>query len=160
MVQGRVSVDALLLRPGGGDRIENPLGGEIVFKARAEQTAGALTIFEAVNAPGHGPPYHVHETLDEAIYVLAGTLRVRLADRVDEATEGSFVFIPRGLPHTWEGRGDEAVRMLVLIAPAGLESFFDSTAAVGGGQACDAFDRFGGDDLKVLGPPLAVSHPL
>jgi Cupin domain len=94
------------------------------------------------------------------IYLLDGTLRVRLADQVEEAPTGAFVFIPRGTPHTWEALGDKAVRFLAVIAPAGLESFFDSTAAAGGGQAGDAFGRFGGDDLRVLGPPLAVSHPL
>jgi hypothetical protein len=90
----------------------------------------------------------------------AETVCVRLADQVEEATAGAFVFIPRGTPHTWEARGDQAVRFLVVIAPAGLERFFDSTAAAGGGLADDAFSRFGGDDLKVVGPPLAVSHPL
>jgi quercetin dioxygenase-like cupin family protein len=155
-----VPEDAVLLAPGQGERIENPLGGEIVFKARAAQTAGSLTAFEAVNPPGQGPPYHVHDTLDELIYVLEGSLRVRLVDRIEDAEAGAFVFIPRGLPHTWEGYGDRAVRFLVVVAPAGLERFFDSTAAAGGGQADDAFSQFGGDDLRVLGPPLAVSHPL
>lgn len=149
----------VLLPREGGERIENPLGGEIVFKARAAQTGGSLTVFEAVNPPGHGPPYHVHDAFDEAIYVLDGTLRVRLDAEVEEAPPGAFVFIPRGTPHTWEARGDRDVRFLVVIAPAGLESFFDSTAAAGGGRADDAFGRFGGDDLRVLGPPLAVSHP-
>ncbi len=155
-----MSEHAVLLPVDGGERIENPLGGEIVFKARAAQTGGSLTVLEAVNPPGLGPPYHVHEALDEVIYVLDGTLRVRLVDQVEEAPTGAFVFIPRGTPHTWEGLGDKAVRFLVVIAPAGLERFFDSTAAAGGGQADDAFGRFGGDDLRVLGPPLAVSHPL
>jgi quercetin dioxygenase-like cupin family protein len=155
-----VSERALLLLLGGGERIENPLGGEIVFKARAAQTGGSLTVFEAINSPGQGPPYHVHDALDEVIYVLDGTLRVRLADRVQEAPTGAFIFIPRGTPHTWEAQGDEAVRFLAVIAPAGLESFFDSTAAAGGGRADDPFGRFGGDDLRVLGPPLGVSHPL
>ena len=123
------------------------------------QTGGSLTAFEAVNAPGTGPPYHEHHALDEVIYVLDGTLRVRLADEIDEATGGGFVFIPRGTPHTWEVRGNKPVRFLVVIAPAGLERFFDSTAAAGGGQADDAFGRFGGDDLTVVGPPLAVTHP-
>lgn len=131
-----------------------------MFKARGTQTGGSLTVFEAVNAPGQGPPYHVHEAFDEVIYMLNGKLRVRLADHVEEAMPGAFVFIPRGMPHTWQGLGDETVRFLVVIAPAGLESFFDSTAAAGGGRADDAFGRFGGGDLKVLGPPLAVSHPL
>ncbi len=155
-----MSEHAVLLPPDGGERIENPLGGEIVFKARAAQTSGSLTVFEAVNLPGQGPPYHVHDALDEVIYVLDGMLRVRLADRVEEAPTGAFVFIPRGTPHTWEVRGDKAVRFLAVIAPAGLERFFDSTAAAGGREAEDAFGRFGGDDLRVLGPPLAVSHSL
>lgn len=152
-------MDALLVPASGGERIENPLGGEIVFKARAGQTDGALTVFEAVNGPGQGPPLHVHASLDELIYVLDGALRVRLADRLDEAPAGACVFIPRGLPHTWAVGGDRPARFLVVIAPAGLEAFFDNTAAAGGGEAGDAFSRFGGDDLTVVGPPLAVSHP-
>jgi len=62
-----VSERAVPLLLSGGERIENPLGGEIVFKARAAQTGGSLTVFEAVNAPGRGPPYHVHDVLDEVI---------------------------------------------------------------------------------------------
>jgi hypothetical protein len=62
-----VSEHAALLPQGGGERIENPLGGEIVFKARAAQTGGSLTVFEAVNPTGQGPPYHVHDALDEVI---------------------------------------------------------------------------------------------
>jgi quercetin dioxygenase-like cupin family protein len=155
-----MSERAFVLPPGGGQRIENPLGGEILFKARGAQTGGSLTVFEAVNPPGQGPPYHVHDALDEVIYVVDGTLRVRLADQIEEAPNGAFVFIPRGTPHTWDVRGDRAVRFLAVLAPAGLETFFDSTAAAGGGEADDAFGRFGGDDLRVLGPPLAVSHPL
>ncbi len=124
-----MSEDAVLLPPGHGERIENPLGGEIVFKARAAETAGSLTVFEAVNPPGKGPPYHVHDELDEVIYVLEGTLRVRLVDEIEEAPAGAFVFIPRGMPHTWAGHGEETVRLLVVVAPAGLEGFFDNTAA-------------------------------
>lgn len=143
----------------GGERIENPLGGEVVFKARAAQTGGSLTVFEAVNPPGQGPPLHVHAALDEVIYVLEGALRIRLADRVEEAASGAFAFVPRGMPHTWATCGDNVVRFLVIVTPAGLEGFFDSTARAGGAHTDDAFDRFGGDDLTVVGPPLAVSHP-
>jgi quercetin dioxygenase-like cupin family protein len=150
----------MVLPPGGGERIVSPLGGEIVFKARGAQTEGSLTVFEAVNPPGEGPPFHVHEGLDEVIYVLGGLLRVRLGDEVDDAPAGAFVFIPRGTPHTWQPHGDSVARFLVALAPAGLEAFFESTAAAGGAQADDAFNRFGGDDLRVVGPPLAVSHPV
>src|SRR5689334_22198289 len=89
-------MDAFLVPPDGGDCIENPLGGEIVFKARAAQTGKALTVFVAANAPSQGPPLHVHSLLDEVIYVIDGTIRMRLDDRVEQATSGACVFIPRG----------------------------------------------------------------
>jgi quercetin dioxygenase-like cupin family protein len=152
-------MEAFLVPPNEGDRIENPLGGAIVFKARGAQTGEALTVFEAANGPGQGPPLHVHSSLDEMIYVLEGAIRIRLADRVEQAPTGSCIFIPRGTPHTWAVTRDGAARMLVVLAPSGLEEFFDSTAAAGGGRAGDAFSRFGGDDLTVVGEPLAVTHP-
>jgi quercetin dioxygenase-like cupin family protein len=152
-------VDAFLVPPDGGERIENPLGGEIVFKARGANTGEALTVFEAANAPGQGPPLHVHSLLDEVIYVLEGTIRVRLEDRVEQAATGACVFIPRGTPHTWAVGGDRTARLLVVVTPAGLERFFDSTANAGGRRAEDAFSRFGADDLTVVGAPLAVTHP-
>jgi quercetin dioxygenase-like cupin family protein len=152
-------MDALLVPPNGGERIQNPLGGEIVFKARGAQTGEALTVFEAVNGPGQGPPLHVHSLLDEVIYVIDGTIRVRLEDRVDDAAAGTYVFVPRGTPHTWAVTRDGTARLLIVVAPAGLEAFFDSSAAAGAGRAADAFSRFGGDDLTVVGAPLAVSHP-
>jgi quercetin dioxygenase-like cupin family protein len=152
-------LDAFLIPPNGGERIENPLGGEIVFKARGARTGEALTVFEATNAPRQGPPLHVHSQLDEVIYVVDGTIRVRLEDRVEQAAAGACVFIPRGTPHTWAVAGDGIARLLVVVVPAGLEQFFDSTDSAGGGQAEDAFSRFGGDDLTVVGAPLAVSHP-
>jgi quercetin dioxygenase-like cupin family protein len=150
---------AFLVPPNGGERIENPLGGEVVFKLRGTQTREALSVFEAANAPTQGPPLHVHAALDELIYVIEGAIRVRLNDRVERAASGAYVFIPRGTPHTWAVASDRSARLLVVVAPAGLEQFFDSTASAGGGHAEDAFSRFGGDDLRVVGAPLAVTHP-
>jgi hypothetical protein len=125
-----VSENAVLLPLDGGERIENRLCGEIVFKARAAQTGGSLTVFEAVNRPGQRTHRPAHSYSSRA-----------------------------GAAHMGGARG-RSRPLLVVVAPAGLESFFDSTAAAGGGQADDAFGRFSGDDLRVLGPPLAVSHPL
>jgi quercetin dioxygenase-like cupin family protein len=115
-------MDAFLVPPGGGERIENPLGGEIVFKARGAQTGEALTVFEAANAPGQGPPLHVHSLLDELIYVIDGTIRVRLNDRVERAAAGACVFIPRGTPHTWAVASDGSARLLVVVARRGSSS--------------------------------------
>ena len=54
-----------------------------------------------------------------------GELRFRLGERTDEAREGSFVFVPRGVEHAFTNPGSEPVRILVGFTPAGMEAFFD-----------------------------------
>ena len=66
------------LGPGEGETIEGPAGGPLTFKARGEQTGGALTAVENVIAPGDGPPLHTHANEDEAWYVLEGRARLEL----------------------------------------------------------------------------------
>lgn len=156
-----MSIAAIQLSPGMGETIDSPIGGRITFKARGAQTGGAMSVFESVTPPGEGPPFHVHEAIDELIYVLDGTLRVRLGDQVEDATAGAFVFIPRGQPHTWQSYGNTPVRFLVVVAPAGLERLFDgAAAAIETRERRNPFTTFGGEDLTVLGPPLAESHPV
>jgi quercetin dioxygenase-like cupin family protein len=98
--------------------------GELVtLLASAEQTGGLFGLMEGVLAKGAEPPPHVHHREDESFFVLEGSLVVRVGDEVFSASPGSFVFCPRDVPHllTLES---EQVRMLTLVTPGGLESFF------------------------------------
>jgi quercetin dioxygenase-like cupin family protein len=150
---------AFVSAPGEGQTVNNPLGGPLTFKARDEQTGGALTAFESTAAPGEGPPLHRHPNQDEVIYMLAGRLRVRLEETIHEAPAGSFVFIPKGITHTWQNAGDDQARLLVLFAPAaaGMEQFFERSAELADDtRAADAFEKFASDaGMEVLGPPLS-----
>jgi quercetin dioxygenase-like cupin family protein len=94
--QSTVASAAFLRGPGDGDQFDNPTGGAVTYRARGEETDGALTVIETVVAPGEGPPLHVHVSEDEFIYVLEGRLRFRLAGALRDAPAGSFVFIPKG----------------------------------------------------------------
>ena len=149
--------------PGEGQTVTPPVGESLTFKARDDQTGGALTAFESTPGPGQGPPLHRHPDQDEAIYVLAGRLRVWLEETIHEAPAGSFVFIPRGATHTWQNAGDDPARLLVLFAPAapGMERFFERSAELTGDtRAAEAFKKFASDaGMEVLGPPLAQSAP-
>ena len=109
-----------------------PIAEFIEFKARAEQTAGTLTAFESAPAPGEGPPLHVHTDEDEVIYFLDGLFRLKIEDVVRDAPSGSFAFIPKGVPHTWQNIGDTPGRLLVMFLPAAaaMEQFFEQLAAV------------------------------
>ena len=88
-------------------------------------------MIEGVSAPGEGPPLHVHREQDEFIYTLDGTFRVRLGDNLIEALPGSFVFIPRTTPHTWQNVGDGRARFLATVIPASVEfeEFFQRYAS-------------------------------
>jgi mannose-6-phosphate isomerase-like protein (cupin superfamily) len=64
-------------------------------------------------------PLHVHHSDDEAWYVLEGTMGFRVGDRTVEASAGSAVFVPRGVPHTFSNARSEPARYL-LIMSAGI----------------------------------------
>ena len=147
-------------RPGEGRASDNPLGVEIVFQVRGEQTGGTLTAFENLVASGEGPPLHTHANEDEAIYILDGEVRFKLGDEIQTGAAGSYVFIPRGTPHAWQNVGGGPARMLFHFTPSGMERFFDGFAALEApGPA--AFATVGAEvGMDVVGPPLAQSDPV
>jgi quercetin dioxygenase-like cupin family protein len=146
---------------GDGERIRSPLGGDITHLVRGQESNGALAALEAVNTPGEGPPLHRHTLEDETVYVLEGEFRWKLGDRLISSTgPGSFVFIPRGLPHTWQVIGDQSGKMLVTFFPAGMEGFFDRLADLTEFDLEAFRAAAAAHGMEVIGPPLAESDPL
>lgn len=150
----------LVVKVAEGETIRSPIGGEVTFVARREHTQGALSAFHVVVPPREGPPLHVHKSLEESVYVLAGDLRWKLGDELHPAPTGSFVFIPRGLPHCFQNVGSGPATMLITFTPAGMEGFFERQADLAAFDL-DAFRRAAAEEgMDVVGPPLAQSHPL
>jgi len=100
------------------------------LKASAESTSGQLTVI-TLSIDG-GPPRHTHTREDESIYLLAGRLAVECDGQEFAATPGSFVYLPRGRPHTFRSIGGTA-RGLLIITPAGLENYFAALHAAATG---------------------------
>ena len=88
----------LFVPPGGGP------GG---VKAAADATGHALGLVETSIPPGHSPPLHLHREEDEAFYVLSGTVDFVCGDERFRSTAGAFVYLPRDVPHSFLGVGDE-----------------------------------------------------
>ena len=154
----------LLLAPGEGLSVENPVGGILTFKITSDESDGALTAIETFVVRQEGPPLHVHDQ-DEVIYTLAGSLRIKLGDSLRGAPPGSFVFIPRGTPHTWQNVGAEPLRFFATIMPAAtaFEEFFKRYAQLPAEErGVEAFARLAAETkaFEVVGPPLAESDPL
>jgi quercetin dioxygenase-like cupin family protein len=152
--------EGVAVAAGEGAHVRSPLGGEITFIVRAEQSGGELAVLEAVNAVGEGPPLHFHGREHETIYILDGEFRWKLGDELSIAGPGSFVFVPRGLPHTWQVIGDRPGRMLITFSPAGMEGFFDRLSSMTEFDL-DTFRAAAAEHaMEVVGPPLAESDPL
>jgi quercetin dioxygenase-like cupin family protein len=99
--------------------------GELMsFLVTGEGTEGAFFMADVVVAPGGGTPPHVHHREDESFYLLEGTLTVQVGGDTITASSGDFVYLPRGIAHSFMNAGDVPAKALVLASPAGLEGFF------------------------------------
>ena len=94
------------------------------FLATGEDTNGKYALFEALVPPGGGPPPHVHSREEEGFYVLEGEITFTGNGERVVATAGMFANIPVGTPHAFKNESDKPARMLISVAPAGLEKMF------------------------------------
>jgi quercetin dioxygenase-like cupin family protein len=98
------------------------LGALATIKASTETTGGRVAVIEHLAPQGHGSPLHVHTREDEWFYVIDGELTFWVDGEVSVAPAGSFVFGPKGLPHTFIV-SSEVARFLLVTEPAGFEGF-------------------------------------
>ncbi len=79
---------------------ESPLPGGVDMQllAGADRTGGqfafvrqTITVDEVYR--------HVHDNEDESLYLTDGEITVSVGDRSYDLTPGSFIFLPRGVPH-------------------------------------------------------------
>ena len=98
------------------------LGCLVTLKASTDTTGGRVAVIEHLAPEGAGSPLHVHHNEDEWFYVTDGTLTFWVGGQLFEASAGSFVYGPRGIPHTFTVTSPEA-RFLLVTEPAGFERF-------------------------------------
>ncbi len=89
----------------------------------ARDTNGAFSVGEFRGAEGAWTIPHIHREHEEAFQVLEGSFDFLMGDREVEATQGSFVLVPRGTPHLMRARAGGGA-LLTLWAPGGLEEMF------------------------------------
>ena len=110
-------------KPGQGRRI-GILGDVYRFLAVGEETDGRYATFEAVVPPGGGPPPHIHSREEEWFLVLEGLVTFQLGEDRFVAEAGTFLNMPVGSLHSFRNESNQPARMLISVAPAGLEKMF------------------------------------
>jgi quercetin dioxygenase-like cupin family protein len=132
------------------------------------ETGGSLGLSLVTQPPGIATPLHRHTREAEALFVLEGRIDYRAGEDLHELDEGSFLYLPLGLPHAFRIRGERPARFLALTAPGGLMDLYDEVGlpaeqmripGEGEGRGTpeeisrwnDVGPRYG---LEVVGPPI------
>lgn len=143
------------------------MGSLFEHLASSEHTGGAFELSLVTQPPGTAPPLHVHTRTDEVFYLLDGTMTYQAGDQLYELAAGSFIYLPRGVPHAFRITGTTPVRFLGLSSPAGLMDLYDEVGMPAAERRLPGSDgqsleqevprwievspRYG---LEVVGPPL------
>ena len=134
-------------------------GTEYMIQVTSEESGGAVGMFEGIVPAGDGPPIHVHHNEDEVIHVLEGAYRFWLDGAVTTRGPGTSIFLPRGVPHSFQVIGPERGRNLAVVTPGGFEGFFIDVSTGPLAIPADMPEiveigaRYG---LEFVGPPLAA----
>jgi mannose-6-phosphate isomerase-like protein (cupin superfamily) len=127
----------------------------MTVKADTDDTAGVVSVLEATEPPGFGPPIHVHHDSAEAFYVLEGEYIMYLEDREFTCPAGSFIFIPLGVRHGFKV-GSIPSRKLNFYFPAAMIGYFDDLAAALGRDDVDEAELTEiarKHAMEIVGPP-------
>src|SRR5579871_2365957 len=114
---------AVIKQPGEGRTIA-VVGDVYRFLATGDDTNGQYALWEALVPPGGGPPPHVHSREEEGFYVLEGEITLTVNGERVVAKAGTFANMPVGTPHSFKNESGRPARMLLSVAPAGLEQMF------------------------------------
>jgi mannose-6-phosphate isomerase-like protein (cupin superfamily) len=120
----------LIIGPGSGSVLTNPIGGQMTAKLRDADTAHGFSLFDNILPAGSpGPRPHRHHHHEETFVVLEGELTIQIESDVHTLPAGSVVLIPRGVAHRPANRSAQPTRVLLIFSPGGMDGFFADAAA-------------------------------
>jgi len=125
------------------DRALAPAGSNLVL---AEWVAEGTSQGEQ---PQYQVPLHLHHDDDEAWYVLAGRLRVRIGDDEYDVPAGAAVIGPHGVPHTF-WNPDPAPARYVIAMSSQTNAMLDALHSGGSlspAEVGEIFARYGSELL-------------
>ncbi len=123
----------LIQQPGEGRTID--MGSfRMTVKAESGDTGHALSVLEADEPPGFGPPMHIHRDAGEAFYVVSGEYLILVDEEEHVCGPGAFIYIPAGVNHGFRVGGSPS-RKLNIYVPAAMVGYFDELAEANHGAA-------------------------
>lgn len=116
------------------------IGGlTLEFLHSKDSTADSLDIFRMTVQPNARMPVpHFHESWDETVYGLGGTVTFRIDGQDVDIGPGQSAFIGRGVVHGFGNATQEPATCLCILTPGKLgPGYFREIAALAAGGAPD-----------------------
>lgn len=119
----------LLLWPGETRQTRVPLPPGFGVKVATGDSEGRLAVLE--NRLDVDIPPHVHEVMDEFVYVLEGEMEIDFQGGTYRLTPGMCALLPHGIPHAMRNASQPPVRALQISTPGGWDRFLEDLFAAG-----------------------------
>jgi quercetin dioxygenase-like cupin family protein len=131
------------------DWMQTRPGERCLIRVPSTDTGGVYSFVEIVSEPGDGTPMHVHQNEDEFLFVLEGTVRCALSDKVFDSEAGTMITLPRNIPHAWGNRSSSILRLAFFVYPGGVE---EAMRVIARGHVTDLAAMAKTFGVNVLGP--------
>jgi quercetin dioxygenase-like cupin family protein len=118
-----------VIAPGAGKTVML-FGVRFSYKVETADCGGTLAVMEVEIPPRTLIKPHNHTREDEFSLILEGTVGVRIGDQELAAGPGSYLVKPRRTPHAMWNEAEVPARVVEILAPAGLEAYFEELAPI------------------------------
>jgi quercetin dioxygenase-like cupin family protein len=113
-----------IIEPGRGKHIM--ISEDIISILLAKnQTNRTYSIVEGRISPGGGSPSHIQTREYMGYYILDGELVFDIEGKQVISKAGTVINIPPNVIRSFKNNTDNVVRVLIMIAPAGMEKLFE-----------------------------------
>jgi quercetin dioxygenase-like cupin family protein len=104
---------------------------QVNFLRSKHDTKGGLDVFELILSPqGRMPVPHYHESWEETVYGLEGTVTYTIGGERCDIPPGGTAFVPRGVVHGFSNNSGAVAKCLCILTPGVLgPEYFEELAA-------------------------------
>ena len=99
------------------------VGDTYTITVAGEDTNDQFCVIDMHVPPGGGPGPHRHD-FEETFILLDGEVEVTFRGKKSTLHAGDTINIPSNAPHQFQNASSEAVRMICICSPAGIDKFF------------------------------------
>jgi mannose-6-phosphate isomerase-like protein (cupin superfamily) len=100
------------------------VGDAYALLFEGNDTNNGYALVDARVPPGGGPPPHIHTREVEAFFIKEGVVDFMVEGKTFSAKANDILEVPIGTLHAFKNNSKSEARMLIAVAPSGIEQMF------------------------------------